>query len=179
MNISKTVLVSILLLGASTGVFYRWAMNVNVTNFPLDEEGNIKVSIEGEPLRMYKDAVSIKLLSFEGGGSGIYLGDWQEFVFVFSPPKSFANVTDVWIGCVGKTGGRTSIKCSLEMNGQPTSDRFSVPFVTTPFASDMQINDVDFQHAIEPDSINVLRIRALDIMYLFSLSIFIEYEYQA
>jgi len=49
MNVAKPVLLSLVLLAASAGLSIPFILDVRVVNLPLDEQGNLKVSIQAPP----------------------------------------------------------------------------------------------------------------------------------
>ena len=83
--------------------------NVNVTNFPLDGQGNLRVNVTEKPLQTYNECISIRLLDFEGDAQGTAQGiklfnplsRRQEFLFCFPPKSVFLNITDLWISGIG------------------------------------------------------------------------------
>lgn len=82
--------------------------NVNVTNLPLDEQGNLKVSVkDGTNLTMKKGLERIVILdTFSYGTSGICLAKpslgstTDYFWFLFEPKSEFINVTEIYINVI-------------------------------------------------------------------------------
>lgn len=72
--------------------------NVNVTNFPLDEQGNLLVSIAEKTLTLHTEAVEIAVVTTEisgaAGGPGILLlnDTWTTFPYVFNPREQLVSV---------------------------------------------------------------------------------------
>ena len=79
--------------------------NVNVTNFPLDEEGNLKVSVQEEPPGFFNDSVVITLLNFPSNTNfSVLIPQTRNATlpFVFAPKGNLMGVTDAWITVVAR-----------------------------------------------------------------------------
>jgi len=163
--------------------------NVNVTNFPLDGQGNLRVNVIEKPLQTYNECVSVQLLSFEGDALGTAQGIKlfnplsirQEFLFCFSPKSIFLNITDIWIGGVGMAASATYIdNWNMIINNYELNVVVSLPAVTEFTMFKLHITDNEFYKAIKPNTTNILGILdLLNSMHLYSLTIFVEYRYQA
>lgn len=92
-------------MGQSYGSSGDTTKNVNVTNFPLDDEGNLKVSIQEEPPGFFIDSVVITLLNFPSNTNfSVLIPQTRNATlpFVFAPKGTLIGVTNAWITVVAR-----------------------------------------------------------------------------
>jgi hypothetical protein len=97
--------------------------NINVTNFPLDGEGNLRVRQATEPLQTYKDCVEISVLDASRVKDGTEHGVCVcccSYRFCFAPKQTFLNVTKFAVSMVlyNETTGWQRNYFNMQMNGQ-------------------------------------------------------------
>ena len=175
--------------------------NVTVTNFPLDEEGNLKVSIAEEPLKIYEGAVEITVLSLTNHRSvtgdpnvykdfGMDFGDRSpevDFPFLFSLKRSCVeniNITSLWvsIGVTSQEGTCQIIEFDITINNNITIQTGgwnicsqNIHYRTFYFGNNTALQTIE-------QGINLLRLSNLIQTYGLSVHkivVFIEYECQA
>ncbi len=174
------------LIGQSYGTLGDPTKNVNVMNFPLDEEGNLLVTVASKPLRRYEDSMEIKLATYsEKSYIGILTqyAIGADFPFAFSPKGESVNVTKMWISFTVLDAADVGIfTLYLTLNGgTPTTMNFRFEGVQVLASAEI---DPSRYAAITP-GINVLRMydSVIDAfptpMSVAGVSIYIEYEYLA
>jgi len=179
--------------------------NVNVTNFPLDEEGNLKVSIAEEPLKTYKDVAEITVFKTDAqsdlttdsprcSGGAQLENAHSMFTFCFLPKRMPFNVTEVWMSLVIFAGPQTyptlyTTQFTITLNSQ--SQAFNTEYtVSSQYLKvfSLNISNPSLTNSIQ-EGINFLQVTAISacppspvIWYndlATEITIFIEYEYQA
>ena len=167
--------------------------NVNVTNFPLDDDGNLKVSVQETALQTYKDAVEITALDWSavhvlGYDVGVYVWNLESCVipFVFSPQgKQLVNVTDIWI-TITQTHGNSyqTIYFNITINDNTTitTEPFRNSVGWSPMINAIHIENTDIYNLIHP-GVNTLEFHEVqgdrnDVTF-YRIIVLIEYEYEA
>lgn len=158
---------------------------MTITNLPLDEQGNLKVSIQ-ESLQTRKDAVEITVLDWTSRQytpcSG-YPIEWRvkldvvKLPFVFSPKPNFLNVTNLWITVIAST---VSDVGTFSFNATIND---ATPVILTGYFYYDRLGEASLQ--IEDtttitEGINVITLSNPTADFLiYKVTVFIEYEYQA
>jgi hypothetical protein len=160
--------------------------NVNVTNFPLDEHGNLNVNVVSEPLQAYKKVDRIILLESFSEGVGVEEGSFAKFWFDFNPQGNLINISRISIHMILSTketwdmhrdyfyfNGALWCRYSTSWGvwSYPRTynetiaydDSFGGPLVTSSILKG--INKLDFKHDMD----------GTNILYIHRLELFIEY----
>ncbi|NIO36839.1 hypothetical protein GTO27_03950 [Candidatus Bathyarchaeota archaeon] len=107
MDISRQTMLSIALLTISMSAWIPWVLNVNVTNFPLDEHGNLKVS-SGVTSEVITLASDYNMSWIEGRrGHTSFTADVAEYneVVVYASFKNWTTEGDCHVGLVFSVDG--------------------------------------------------------------------------
>jgi len=101
-----------------------------------------------------------------------------DFLFVFNPKETFLNITDLWIFMIYSTNDPNPTTMNIALNGvQVSSDIFdNVHGYPTPHRIHLQ--DSNIYGALNV-GINAMTLDVLVFMFVYEISVFIEYEYQA
>ncbi len=155
--------------------------NVNVTNWPLDENGNLKVRLVTQPLQTFKDAVEIIVLDTTRTvnntdyGISTFSGI---FYFAFSPRQQFLNATGVAIkmNAFYETPGWHPYYLSL--NGQTIIDDQVEQLGSYPMHYEYgRINSTSVP--IRSGLNNIVVRTWPDVIFILKLTVGIEYQYKA
>lgn len=174
------------LIGQSYGTLGDPTKNVNVMNFPLDEEGNLLVTTADKPLQRYEDSMEIKLATDSENSYVAILTQYAigaDFPFAFSPKGESVNVTKMWIKFTVLDAANTGIiTVYLMLNGgEPVTMNFRFEGVQVLASAEIEPRGYS---TITP-GINVLRmydsvLGAIQTpMSFVGVSLYIEYEYLA
>jgi len=98
--------------------------NVNVTNLPLDEQGNLKIKVAEKPLQKYKGSVTIDFAKTYVGQYAYISTELNPHVnatlpFTFSPRQQNFNVTRIWISFI-MHGANRWYSLNFTLNGKNT-----------------------------------------------------------
>lgn len=176
--------------------------NVNVTNFPLDEQGNLKVSIGDQTSSTIKKGLQkiVVLDTFSYGTNGICLAKPglastnSYFWFLFEPKSKFLNVTEIYINIIwrAEASGTALQPHSLYLIFQNVTDpaNFEIfklgPGIfpsTEARNSDFQISkdEPTFNFNYVYEGMNHIEISRSDSygdwVFIYKLELFIEYNY--
>lgn len=155
--------------------------NVNVTNFPLDAQGNLRVKVAQGQMQTCNDSVKISLVDFR---SDLWLvlqpSSTYTYPFIFNPKAQSFNVTDCSIAYELSAGANRIIQYT--MNGVRASPPEPLPDTSDETYYTKQIGqDPRFLKALR-SGVNYFTIfvdahsQPIQINYL---ALFIEYEYLA
>jgi hypothetical protein len=159
--------------------------NVNVTNFPLDRQGNIMVSVQNGTPTVKTAVQSIVILDSMGLQNGQYTygayivsstSSSSSFYFNFDPKPTFARVTDIYASGVWSftSGGNYSVDYLI--------DGSTVLSGTVSIVSSLPSGHT---HSAALSSLTpgvhrlTIRTGSTYTLYLCRLEIFIAYQYQA
>jgi len=186
------IVLAVSIFGA--GVVTDRLTNVNITNFPLDEQGNLKITMAEKPLQKYKNAVEIKALdhsSHQYGGNeyGVFFYPVNlTLPFAFTPNEKSLNITDVWVAVGIIIWDYTDWKLDVMINnGTSVTSSVQWCYLTSINRFTIHIEDPSIYNSIV-NGINTLTVASrrwvdgrwdLGWCTAYEASIFIEYEYQA
>lgn len=165
---------------------------VEVTNFPLDGYGNLRVRMADNPLQEFKDAVELKLFIASSDQMWFYLTTVNpgfdieaELPFTFTPQSDAFNVTKIWLHFMLVRGTGEYIMDSvlnISLNQQASTEiRFSGGHSQTLVSEEL---DSSLYTVLKP-GINVLKMSDIRVgttpatVTISSVSLFIEYKYLA
>ncbi len=153
----------------------REYLPVEITNLPLDEQGNLKVSMQEKPLQTYKDSITINLYE---SAEGFHAGDLP---FSFNPKREFLHVTGLRVVIVAWSNipEEPYNIYDITINEEVT---FSVYVESSRTLSRCwKIENLSFYQAIIPYETNYLRFSSGGYVHneIFKVGVSIEYEYQA
>jgi len=175
--------------------------NVSVTNFPVDEQGNLKVSIkDGTNFTMKKGLERIVVLdTFSYGTNGICLGKpalgpIDYFWFLFEPKSEFINVTEIYINVIwrAEAGGTALQPHSIYLIFRNVTDplNFEMYQLGPGLAPSTEARNSDFQISKDEPTFNfnyvyegmnnieIMRSDSYgDWVFIYKLELFIEYNY--
>jgi hypothetical protein len=175
--------------------------NVTVTNWPIDEDGNLKVKTVDTSLKVYKDSVQIIVFDWTNGiyvksyPSNEKVNDPLVLPFTFSPKPSFQNVTDLWISFTVRDhvgtdyeGYKAYYQLDCIFNNQTIYHISERHLVRYEHVLSVHIEDENVYASIIP-SLNNLTLTNPQVkchgafvyysMMIFQVKIYIEYEYLA
>jgi len=173
MKIPTPVLLSAVLVITSLTTMAMPTFNATITNFPLDEQGNLKVAPSG-PLRTYNTSVSVPVLEWVSGRPAYHTGWGSQGLtfanapkaratipFTFNPHATFLRITDFWISVSildmsGKFGCAGRFQFEIIFNNKSTYNIFEEGLQTgRTHLLTRHIADVDVIASIIP-SINTI-----------------------
>jgi hypothetical protein len=188
MKMSATALFSVVLLVASVSALAVQTTNVKVTNFPLDEQGNLKIKVAEKTLQAHNETLKINVLTPRSPECQQVNGPYDirggvdvrgaPIPFEFNPKGAKFNVTDVWIFIVigGSAPDSSGTLSSILLNeGQIT---VGVSYGPTPKAISISIQDLAI-HKLLVSGINTVTLDYDGYGLVYEIDVLISYEYLA
>jgi len=175
------IVLAVSIFGA--GVITDRLTNVYITNFPLDEQGNLRIKVAEKPLQKYKDSAMIDFAYEQYKFISTELNPHVNATlpFTFSPRQQNFNVTRMWVSFI-MHGADTWYSLNFTINGRNTI--YFKFFAMYSSVTSFETNPSFYNEIVQ--GINVLTISELYRNfvtpikeYIADIALFIEYEYQA
>lgn len=179
-QVALSLAVAFFLAGTMLG---RFVIPVKVTNFPLDEQGNLRVTVSDDT-ETHRDVERIVLfesftdgIDFERGGQTIF--------YDFSSKSTFINVTEIYINVVIKAEGEDDWDIDFAFGLSDNNIRLIQHVTTYAKNYEYKVSDynLSFNYSIVQKGINSLILHRWDItdahLFIQRLELLIEYNYVA
>lgn len=182
----KDVFIVVLIIVCLTAMIFivlpLISARVNVVNFPLDENGNLKTNGHS-PLQNYTDAVTIYIFDASRTVNGTEDGVPTVSInlnLAFSPKQKFLNVTRFIIDFVPyqEATGWHNVNYDMELNDQPAVvDHFEALDYYPSFRT-AAVTDSNILASVKP-GLNSVHLNFDETVFLLKVDVTIEYAYQA